>query len=268
MTSVFEYEQYADLERRACISCPSQLPTCPSCADDEQCQLTLQTCSQCPMTSCVKRAGGSGSSSSSSAQSSVVIVGTERHHSGPNIGAIVGGTVGGIVVAALIVVLFFYFRRRRRTMMIASANSEDSIDQAEKPPSRTSRHSIASSAVTRASNVIPIAYIPGVINRSNPNSPSSLVPPIPELPAEHSNPPSPSYQDAYGVPSPVQSNLRNMSIYSGGTYDSQADHSIRDSIDIRDSVMTSVSRGPALMTAIRAKPSLVGEQVPIDENMF
>jgi hypothetical protein len=42
--------------------------------------------------------------------------------------------------------------------------------------------SIASTVRTRASNVIQIAYIPGVTNRSGPTSPSHLVPPVPPLP--------------------------------------------------------------------------------------
>ena len=42
--------------------------------------------------------------------------------------------------------------------------------------------SIASTVRTRASNVIQIAYIPGVTNRSGPSSPAYLVPPVPPLP--------------------------------------------------------------------------------------
>lgn len=47
--------------------------------------------------------------------------------------------------------------------------------------SRKSTNSIASTVLTRASNVIQIAYIPGVTNRSPPDTPS-LVPPVPPLP--------------------------------------------------------------------------------------
>lgn len=42
--------------------------------------------------------------------------------------------------------------------------------------------SIASTVLTRASNVIQIAYIPGVTNRSTPSTPGLLVPPVPPIP--------------------------------------------------------------------------------------
>jgi hypothetical protein len=42
---------------------------------------------------------------------------------------------------------------------------------------------MASSVLTRASNIIQIAYIPGVTNRSGPGSPDLLVPPVPPIPA-------------------------------------------------------------------------------------
>lgn len=45
--------------------------------------------------------------------------------------------------------------------------------------STRSAHSLASTVMTRASNVIPIAYIPGVTVRSPPDSPGLLAPPMP-----------------------------------------------------------------------------------------
>ncbi|KAK9321871.1 hypothetical protein V1517DRAFT_158428 [Lipomyces orientalis] len=306
------------IARANCITCPSSLPSCPNCAADEQCQLTLQTCSSCPTTSCVKKySSGSPTSSPSSSET-----GSSGSTSTP-IGAIVGGTVGGFVfVCAIVALLFFFFRRRRARLLGAAGGTmtDDSLDGDEKASHRpddtrprsvaTSGHyrndnmvdarqsthtvaSIASSAITRASNVIPIAYIPGVINRSNPNSPS-YVPPIPEIPLEHvgqqaSIPPSPSAISVYGAPpqqhvqlhqpysdegsvhSPTGISIsdnaadpttRGMSIYSAATYDSQEDQSIRDSVGLRESVATSAYRSsvvvaPAMMTAIRAKPNLI-----------
>lgn len=44
------------------------------------------------------------------------------------------------------------------------------------------RNSIASTVLTRASNIIQIAYIPGVTNRATPTSPTLLVPPVPPIP--------------------------------------------------------------------------------------
>lgn len=48
--------------------------------------------------------------------------------------------------------------------------------------------SMASTVLTRASNVIQIAYIPGVTNRSPPDSPALLAPPIPPIPSAMSSP--------------------------------------------------------------------------------
>lgn len=47
--------------------------------------------------------------------------------------------------------------------------------------------SIASTVLTRASNVIQIAYIPGVTNRSSPETPGTLVPPVPAIPSTHAS---------------------------------------------------------------------------------
>jgi hypothetical protein len=59
-------------------------------------------------------------------------------------------------------------------------------DFASRRSTRASTHtvaSMASSVLTRASNIIQIAYIPGVTNRSGPGSPDLLVPPVPPIPA-------------------------------------------------------------------------------------
>ena len=55
---------------------------------------------------------------------------------------------------------------------------------------RASTHtvgSIASTVLSRASNIIQIAYIPGVTNRSDPGTPGLLVPPVPPIPIALSN---------------------------------------------------------------------------------
>ncbi|KAK9331472.1 hypothetical protein V1520DRAFT_337864 [Lipomyces starkeyi] len=307
------------IARANCISCPSSLPSCPTCAADEQCQLTLQTCSSCPTTFCKNYSAGSSTSPTSTTDTSM-----SSQNSYSPLGGIVGGTVGGFVfMCAIVALLFFFFRRRRARLLGAAGRTpEESLDGDEKtshgPDSdtrprsvatsgpyqygemsdvRQSTHtvaSIASSAITRASNIIPIAYIPGVINRSNPNSPS-YVPPIPEMPLEHVGqqapiPSTPSTRSVYVLPQQQQQHIqlhqpyydgggvhsptgtttsdnandptRGMSIYSAATYDSQEDQSIRDSVGLRESVATSAYRStvvvsPAMMTAIRAKPNLI-----------
>lgn len=92
------------------------------------------------------------------------------------IGPIVGGVIGG-VAAILIAVFCLWFccirpRRRKDTWNPPEKRDQTSLTR---DPSRT--HSIASTVVTRASNVIQIAYIPGVTGRSPPDSPSQ--PPMP-----------------------------------------------------------------------------------------
>ncbi|RPA98628.1 hypothetical protein L873DRAFT_1807988 [Choiromyces venosus 120613-1] len=68
---------------------------------------------------------------------------------------------------------------------MAATAAEKENDFGMLKSARASTHtvaSIASTVRTRASNVIQIAYIPGVTNRSGPPTPSHLVPPIPPLP--------------------------------------------------------------------------------------
>lgn len=83
--------------------------------------------------------------------------------------------------------------RRRQSEQLSWDEPVDETQQ-EKAPSvftmrrdaRASTHtvaSLASTVLTRASNIIQIAYIPGVTNRGGPTSPDLLVPPVPPIPA-------------------------------------------------------------------------------------
>jgi len=69
---------------------------------------------------------------------------------------------------------------------MAAEQEKDGNDFQSRRSARASTHtvaSMASSVLTRASNIIQIAYIPGVTNRSGPGSPDLLVPPVPPIPA-------------------------------------------------------------------------------------
>ena len=114
----------------------------------------------------------------------------------PNVGAIAGGVIGGILVVALLtfVVWKYCLKGKRRPVSESEWQDVDMTPQ-EKFDSdftshrsaRASTHtvaSMASSVLTRASNIIQIAYIPGVTNRSGPGSPDLLVPPLPPIPAK------------------------------------------------------------------------------------
>ncbi|KAJ5106090.1 hypothetical protein NUU61_003437 [Penicillium alfredii] len=155
------------LFRRNCKQCPGA-PTCPSCPDGSTCQMTSQTCDECSTTKCVKT-----SSSNSDNQDS--------DSGGSNAGAIAGGVIGGVVAIAIIVFLIWWFViRKKRQGGSADAEKTSAFDAARSE--RKSTNSIASTVLTRASNVIQIAYIPGVTNRSPPETPATLVPPVPPLP--------------------------------------------------------------------------------------
>lgn len=127
--------------------------------------MTTQTCDTCSVTKCVS----DGSSNNTPDDSG----------GGTNVGAIAGGVVGGVAAIAVLLFLIWWFViRKRRNQEGAEKNSEFAAARSE----RKSTNSIASTVLTRASNVIQIAYIPGVTNRSPPETPASLVPPVPPLP--------------------------------------------------------------------------------------
>ncbi|THC89807.1 hypothetical protein EYZ11_010732 [Aspergillus tanneri] len=105
---------------------------------------------------------------------------------GNNAGAIAGGVIGGVAFVAIVTFLVWWFFIRKKREEYAQQAQQTAVEGEKSPAptpalqSRKSTHSIASTALTRASNVIQIAYIPGVTNRSPPETP--LVPPVPPLP--------------------------------------------------------------------------------------
>jgi hypothetical protein len=122
--------------------------------------MRLQTCDECATTKCISTGGSQPSNSG-----------------GSDTGAIAGGVIGGVAAIALIVFLIWWFVIRKKRLEREEAEKNGSFAAV-----RSERQSIASTVLTRASNVIQIAYIPGVTNRSPPETPASLVPPVPPLP--------------------------------------------------------------------------------------
>lgn len=164
------------LFKRDCVDCPGTTPSCPSCSGGKVCSLVPQSCDTCAYTTCV-------------ASNNV-----PSHHSGPNVGAIAGGVIGGIFFIGLIVFTFYWYVIRPRRIKLEEEWEEE--DEAENRKSnfnmaRSERasvhtvHSVANSILSRASNFIPIAYIPGVMNR---NGNQEHVPPVPPIPAAHGPP--------------------------------------------------------------------------------
>ena len=164
------------LFKRDCVDCPGTTPSCPSCSGGKVCSLVPQSCDTCAYTTCV-------------ASNNV-----PSHHSGPNVGAIAGGVIGGIFFIGVLVFAFYWFVIRPRRIKLEEEWEEE--DEAENRKShfnmqRSERasvhtvHSVANSILSRASNFIPIAYIPGVMNR---NGTQEHVPPVPPIPAAHGPP--------------------------------------------------------------------------------
>ncbi|KAJ5668608.1 uncharacterized protein N7477_007178 [Penicillium maclennaniae] len=127
--------------------------------------MTSPSCDRCASTKCVLDGNAA----------------SQPKSSGPNVGAIAGGVVGGVIaLAALLLLIWWFVIRPRREERRSQQEKSDTF--AAQRSERKSTQSIASTVLTRASNVIQIAYIPGVTNRSPPETPASLVPPVPPLP--------------------------------------------------------------------------------------
>lgn len=101
--------------------------------------------------------------------------------------------MGGVVAVAIAAFLVWWFcvRRKRRTTALAWEPPEKRDQSTLARSARQSAaHSIASTVLSRASNVIPIAYIPGVTVRSPPDSPG-IPPPMPGFPGSNVSTPGP-----------------------------------------------------------------------------
>lgn len=209
-----------------CVSCDSTAPPCPVCDVGYTCTMISQSCSQCATTKCVKSMSGGSSSDSSNG-------------GGSNVGAIAGGVIGGVAFVAIVTFLIWWFFVRKKR----SEYDQQGGDAAEKRSaiadarqSRKSTNSIASTVLTRASNVIQIAYIPGVTNRSPPETLGSLVPPVPPLPGA-------SPDQHFFMPG----DLRD----SAWSDVSQAHRSIAPSL--RSSVATTIYRSDAIVSPMPAQ---------------
>lgn len=168
--------------KRGCVECPPTTPSCPSCPSGQFCSLVPQSCSACAHMTCIASTVTGGSSSS-----------------GPNVGAIAGGVVGGVAFVAIVTFLIWrFFIRDRRQRYGEQWEDEDDQDPATQKTSqfieaRDARasihtvHSMASTMLSRASNMIPIAFIPGVTNRDG----TQNTPPVPPIPAARSHGQSP-----------------------------------------------------------------------------
>ncbi|EGS18561.1 uncharacterized protein CTHT_0051650 [Thermochaetoides thermophila DSM 1495] len=241
-------------EEPKCVLCDTSVQlVCPECTGNTQCQfITPTNCFECPRATCVPIEP---------------IPAQPSQKSGANVGAIVGGVVGGLAALAIITYLVWRFCVRTRRQPLVQDETWEA--EAEESPSgektyaqrrdyRASTHtvhSIASTVLTRASNIIQIAYIPGVTNRATAND-SVLVPPVPPIPASHSAASSPNDDQHFFIPA----NLRD-STYSGLSSFSDRTSYARTSYAPRSSVASTIYGKNVVIapaqTGMRAKPAMV-----------
>lgn len=240
---------------RRCANCPNGTPPCPSCASDEVCSQIAQGCESCAVTMCTKTGAQPPSVPTTS---------------GPAAGPIAGGVIGGVAVVCLMTFLVWRFciKKRRERFVDHDWQEEEPTEKSRdefgmQRDARASMHSvrsIASTVLTRASNVIQIAYIPGVTNRSVDSTPD-LIPPVPPIPAfSPAGTPQPHQQDQHFF---MPSDLRD-STYSDYTVDrtSYARSSIAPSMP-RGSFQSTAYRGSAVLNAIPAQTAIRGKANPV-----
>lgn len=246
---------------RRCADCPTQPPPCPACGQDQICALTGGGCDTCAVSKCISI----GATPTPSASSSP----------GTPAGPIAGGVIGGILFICLVTFLVwrFYVRARladrRRQQQYddwpdTATTDEKDVDQYSMQRSRRdstqSARSIASTVLTRASNVIQIAYIPGVTNRSEHSTPD-LIPPVPPIPAF-----SPAHSQASTpAATTVDQHFFMPSDLPGSTY---SDYTVDRTSYARSSVATSrvpstAYRGSAIVNTIPAQTAIRGRANPV-----
>lgn len=249
------FDSIPHIFRRDCVLCPETTPSCPSCNSGEVCVQISATCAHCAYRKCVS-ASDSGSTTTDTIPSG--------SHS-PSKGAIIGGVIGGVVFIAIATYLVWRFCiKTRRAAFIDTFEDELEETSSEKGGYPTSdarasirtRESIASTVLTRASNVIPIAFIPGIIDSSG-----GHVPPVPPVPIPTQSPVTSPYSDRNGDTYFMPGDLRD-STYSGFSDDgasSTTGRSITNSL-IRGSMASTIypviNPAPA-QTAHRARAAVV-----------
>jgi hypothetical protein len=244
-----------------CVVCDSSKKlVCPTnCAPNEQCQFFYPTtCTDCPRAYCAPSEPSASAAPSSS-------------NSSPSVGAIAGGVVGGVVAIAVVTYLVWRFCIKTKRQPIEQETWDDDPDQAadaaekafaQRRDQRASTHtvgSIASTVLTRASNIIQIAYIPGVTNRATPTSPGVLVPPVPPIPIAISQASTPhSTEDQHFF---VPGDLRDSTYSALSGYTDRTSYA-RTSYAPRSSVASTIYGKNAVIvatpqTGMRAKPEMV-----------
>ncbi|KAG8625420.1 hypothetical protein KVT40_007171 [Elsinoe batatas] len=258
------------LFKRDCLACPPETPSCPVCPGGQVCSLVQQSCDECAHMVCVATGVTTGTPSS-----------------GPNVGAIAGGVVGGVVFVAVatFLVWWFWIRPRREMDEYEEEWEEEEHQEDAKSQFREERdarasvhtvHSVASTVLSRASNMIPIAFIPGVTNRDGTMT-TAGTPPVPPIPAARSFSPSPLSSQHSGGDAIFFSpgDLRNSAYSSTSTLDNRKTFIGRPSISpslARESVASDIYQDDAgtnpmpAQQVVMTRPNMVsvksGSSVP------
>lgn len=189
-------------------------------------------------------------------------------------GAIAGGVVGGVVLIALVVVgVYFVWKHKIKGKRefeqegwqgaggYADSQHEKGL-QSRRTTQATSqgRNSIASTVLTRASNIIQIAYIPGVTNRATPTSPTLLVPPVPPIPiavGSQAGTPNSTDDQHFFVPGDLRDSVcSGVSGYTDRTSFARTSYAPRSSVASTIYGKAGVVVTPA-QTGMRAKAAMV-----------
>ncbi|KAL8782700.1 MAG: hypothetical protein Q9213_005179 [Squamulea squamosa] len=222
----------------------------------------------------------SGGDSASATQSNAPATSSSTAKSSTSAaGPIAGGVIGGVLIVMIVTFLVWRFciKKRREefdqhenewTDVKAEAEKQDD-EFAMRRDARASTHtvgSIASTVLTRASNIIQIAYIPGVTNRSVESSPDLLIPPVPPIPAASpslstvSTPQPGQHDQHYFMPG----DLRD-SAYSGYSADDRTSYA-RSSMTpsmMRSSVATAAYRDNAVINPVPAQKIIRGKATAV-----
>ncbi|KAF4415357.1 OPY2 [Fusarium acutatum] len=152
----------------------------PECSDSESCRYTVPLyCAQYAT---------STSKGDAEAES-------KKGGCGLTIGIIVGIIASLVIILAATYLVWRFYIKPKRSQSHKSIHVEDmdpmqgsEKDAASRRTSLLSTHTVHSMAptiLTRASNIIQIAYIPGVTNRAAPTSPNIVVSSVPLIPMRH-----------------------------------------------------------------------------------
>ncbi|KAF1811868.1 hypothetical protein P152DRAFT_35660 [Eremomyces bilateralis CBS 781.70] len=256
-SNISEVEKQLRRLFKRCLQCPPMKLDCPACKDGEVCVQQADDCDVCASVSCVP-VGQSGATESGQ-------LGNKSE--GPNVGAIAGGVAGGVVALAFITFLVWWFMIRKKKDEFIEYEEDEFPPEKDQftlqRDGRASTHtvaSLASTVLTRASNVIQIAYIPGVTNRSGPGSPGLLVPPVPPIPIPTSGSTTPNAsEDLHFLPGDIRdtmysdmSDVRSSYAQSSMTRNSVATERYRSSAVLSSTPATTVMRGRPAIVSVKS----------------